>query len=798
MATNPLFLYDWAFEHFTGRTQELLDQGFRMLSLSQYGEGAGVRFAGVFDKRPRPPVRWFFGYTIQDFVAAHSQSVAAGFSPVLISATGGGAHTRLSGVFEQLPAQDATELTVEQNLVQFRTEVNKRAFDGWIAVTATICDDTDHEPRVAAIWRHNNTNVAWNVFAGLSHGDFQAHFDAQWAGWARLAFATGSTRGSLLAIYRDDQIGPIGQGFVARHGLTGEDFNKEHAHWLATGFHVVCLQGYGTGDKRRFAALFVNNETPVQRTVHMTGSPPVPAIDQAVLDFMQASNIRGAALAVVHGARLVLARGYTWAEPDYPTVQPTTCFRLASVSKLVTALGIHQLVAEGAMHLGSSLPSVLSLTNPDGSAPTNTAYLNGTVGGILQYQGRFRRYEGESINVAAAFGTPLPVTHAQIASYMLTQPLLPQPNDRLDDFGYFLAGQIIKRARGASTLMAALAARLLKPLQITRLRPARSLLAAQPADEARYHSRDLSVAQSVMTPARPLVQRGYGDESLEMMETSGGLSGAVTDVARLLAAMNARPYTPLGRSAVESLLRSAAVNNRNGHGFDWLELFDKPSERYRGPKGGLLLTSQSGVWFETNGFSYVIVWNGQHTERNLTLEPTDSPGWYPRFDRVLQAAAAHTWPSTDLFPSFGMPSLPMTQDNFRWCNKCQAMFLGSSGSHCPAGGGHNGTGSGNYSLMRNSPFPYGQPDWRTCTKCQSVFFGPQTLGVCPAGGPHDLSGSHNYTLVHNSPYNEPQSDWRWCNKCQGLFYAGFGLGICPAGGGHNKTGSGNYSVAFVV
>jgi Beta-lactamase len=115
---------------------------------------------------------------------------------------------------------------------------------------------------------------------------------------------------------------------------------------------------------------------------------------------MKGSNIRGAALAIVNGTRLVLARGYTWAEPDYPSVQPTTCFRLASVSKLVAALGIHQLVAEGAMPLGSMLRSVLPLTNPNGSAPTNTAYLNGTVGSILHYSGR----SGYGIGVCPAGG----------------------------------------------------------------------------------------------------------------------------------------------------------------------------------------------------------------------------------------------------------------------------------------------------------------------------------------------------------------------------------------------------------
>src|SRR2546422_2903788 len=148
-------------------------------------------------------------------------------------------------------------------------------------------------------------------------------------------------------------------------------FEKEYALWFDNGFYVVCLQGYGPDDARRFAAIFVNNERQVQRTLRMTGTPAVPSIDQAVTDLMQESNIRGASLAIAQGTRLVYARAYTWAEPDYPTVQPTTCFRLASGSKLVAALGIHQLVAEGVLQLGSQLRTVLPLTNPDNTAPTN-------------------------------------------------------------------------------------------------------------------------------------------------------------------------------------------------------------------------------------------------------------------------------------------------------------------------------------------------------------------------------------------------------------------------------------------
>jgi hypothetical protein len=334
-------------------------------------------------------------------------------------------------------------------------------------------------------------------------------------------------------------------------------------------------------------------------------------------------------------------------------------------------------------------------------------------------------------------------------------------------------------------------------LQIKRIRAGRSLLSAQLPDEARYHSRDLELRQSVMDDARPLVPRDYGDENLETMETSGGLSGAVTDLARILAAMNAKPYTPLGRPVVEQMLKSA--DSVDGHGFDWLEPIDAAKGLYNGPKGGLLQTSQAGIWYSGDGISYVIVWNGRHTGNMLSeLHPDIGPEWYPTFSKVVDAAAKHGWPEIDLFSTeYKMDSFPATQDNWRWCSKCQGLFFaGANLGSCPAGSSHANSGSGNYALMHNSKLAYGQANWRWCNKCQGLFFGGAQQGKCPAGGSHDKSASGNYSLVLDSPYKEHQRNWRWCKKCQGLFFAGQAKGVCPAGGAHDPSSSGNYSLAW--
>jgi rubrerythrin len=91
-----------------------------------------------------------------------------------------------------------------------------------------------------------------------------------------------------------------------------------------------------------------------------------------------------------------------------------------------------------------------------------------------------------------------------------------------------------------------------------------------------------------------------------------------------------------------------------------------------------------------------------------------------------------------------------SQANWRWCRKCQGLaFAGNpSPGACPAGGQHDHSGSGNYHL----PKDYGglllqllhissQENWRWCNKCQGLAFaGNPSPGACPAGGQHDPRG----------------------------------------------------------
>ncbi len=138
------------------------------------------------------------------------------------------------------------------------------------------------------------------------------------------------------------------------------------------------------------------------------------------------------------------------------------------------------------------------------------------------------------------------------------------------------------------------------------------------------------------------------------------------------------------------------------------------------------------------------------------------------------------------------------QSNWRWCHKCQGLFFGGHpGSHCPKGGAHSSTGSGNYRLVKNTPSYPGQDNWRWCHKCQGLYFAGNPGSHCPSGGAHENVGSGNYTLIHQVPLAFGQHGWRWCHKCQGLFFVDNPGSHCPKGSAHSSTGSGEYALLQV-
>lgn len=86
-----------------------------------------------------------------------------------------------------------------------------------------------------------------------------------------------------------------------------------------------------------------------QSSVPITGkaAPGFEEFERAVVAAIQKDHIPGAAIAFVKDGRLVYARGFGWAnEEAKQAIEPTSVFRLASISKSLTGIGILKLIQE--------------------------------------------------------------------------------------------------------------------------------------------------------------------------------------------------------------------------------------------------------------------------------------------------------------------------------------------------------------------------------------------------------------------------------------------------------------------
>jgi CubicO group peptidase (beta-lactamase class C family) len=504
------------------------------------------------------------------------------------------------------------------------------------------------DPGYAGIWPANDRRVVWSAAGILDRGsEYQERYNAQVAGWARPSHVAMSGDERYLSIFRDDQIGP----WVARHGLTSNEYQAEFNRFVGLGYYPIDVQGGGTGNGIRFAVIFAKQESILPRQWTAVGAGTAPAVDDTMRETLEDANVRGASLAVTMNTRLVFARGYTWAEPGYPVVLPTTVFRLASVSKTFAGVAAHQLIAAGRLRLTDTVQGILGLTTPTGAAPPDPGFASITVGDLLIHNSRLQPdYLWSDRATAADFGVPLPISDAQLASHKCAQLLLPAP-EPYNNWGYALLGMVIARVHGAPSFFEAIKTSILDPLGITRIRPATSLAPDSFADEARYHRTSeeqlrLDVGPSVMTADEPLVPSIYGDMHLENGAAGGGLAAAAVDLARFVAAFSVDRRNPmLKRSAILSMLDMAAHSGRPraGHGFDGVTPI---GSSYRCDKGGYIWTSQNVIRFDLDGLGITVNYNAVN----------DAVLFRTQWPKIVAAIEGTAWPArANHFPAYGMP-----------------------------------------------------------------------------------------------------------------------------------------------
>jgi len=380
--------------------------------------------------------------------------------------------------------------------------------------------------------------------------------------------------------------------------------------------------------------------TAQQRVWTETGEPVAgwEFVDDGVQDYLQTWAVPGAVLSLAVQGQLVFSRGYTWDAAEAEVVQPDSLFRIASASKPITSVAIHQLIERGLLSYGTRIVDVLDL-QPQPGRTADPRFDDVTIDHLLYHTGGWDRdqtFDPMFLDglIATSLGVDQPISKHDIATYMTGQPLQFDPGARYvySNYGYCLLGMIIEEITGRD-YSEWVAENVFQPIGVGRPRRGHTAIHERAPGEVRYYGTG-------------------GDDpyrwNIENMDAHGGWIVAAPDYVRFLSALfddfDASPL--LSRQSIENMVRVNEATSEN-YGRGWTVLEENGQMVY-GHQGSLPGTLTQTRWADP-GIAFAAFINTRKNMANLEIEdPTVIPnhdlfGSMGVVDRELGAALAESW-----------------------------------------------------------------------------------------------------------------------------------------------------------
>ena len=385
--------------------------------------------------------------------------------------------------------------------------------------------------------------------------------------------------------------------------------------------------------------------------------PSMASFDSLMRGFIEKHRIPGAALAVLDHGRLVYARGYGYADvATKEQVTPDSLFRIASISKPITAVAIMKLVEEQRLGLDDPVFRTLEFDPyfEEEGAEADERHQLITIRHLLRHRGGWDRNGDSSFDpmfisdqITKALGTSRPATPQMIIRYMSGRALDFAPGQRYaySNYGYCLLGRVIEKITG-KPYEDYVVEHVLAPMGITSMRLGKTLPAGRAKGEVRYY--DPSRRPSVFAPNHgKRVAAPYGAWNLDAMDAHGGWVASVTDLARFARSFMSPTSCPvLEEDTVLTMFSPADSDGANKekvqYGCGWFvrNLGDRGANFWHtgslpGTAALLVLRHDQRAW--------VVVFNSRVSPHANHLAREIDPLLHKAADSV------RNWPAVDLF-----------------------------------------------------------------------------------------------------------------------------------------------------
>lgn len=287
----------------------------------------------------------------------------------------------------------------------------------------------------------------------------------------------------------------------------------------------------------------------VPNNVRLTNSTPevkdFPGAEKTINYFLRKWSIAGASVAVAKDGKLIFAKGFGYADTATMTeTQPYNQFRIASISKLVTAIGIMKLKEEGKLSLNDKVfgPDGI-LNDPYFSEPRDKRVYSITVAHLLSHEAGWTQRYGDQmfmpLVVADNLGVKLPVDTKNIVRFALNKRLqyTPGTGRAYSNLGYSILGLVIEKISGTSYENYCREA-FLEPLGIYDMKIAGNLHTEKAPVEVSYYEPSDVVPKPSIYGTGEMVSPSYGGNDIRALGGAGAWLATAPDLMRLILAVD--------------------------------------------------------------------------------------------------------------------------------------------------------------------------------------------------------------------------------------------------------------------
>lgn len=364
--------------------------------------------------------------------------------------------------------------------------------------------------------------------------------------------------------------------------------------------------------------------------------------DKYIRKFMQKWELKGASFALMKDGKLLYSKGYGFA--DYEKGIETDVrhiFRIASVSKLITATAIMKLEEEGKLHLDDKVFGPSGILNDSiYSHIRDPRTKNITIENLLRHQAGFSTVYGDPmfcpLDIARKMKISAPVGLTSSIRFVLSRRLgyAPGTSTMYSNIGYGILSKVVEKASGTD-YENYVQEYILKPAGCFDMHIGRNLYEHKFEHEVRYYE----TASEEMIPAfdgsGKLVPKYYGGNNIEELSGAGGWVASSTELLRFLSVID-------GDSRIPDILKPETIRRMTAYTvalpIGWMHI------SYRGDwtRTGTLSGTSALMKKQADGYAWVFI--------------TNTSSWkgskFPSYiDRAVSNAlkTVTQWPDRDLF-----------------------------------------------------------------------------------------------------------------------------------------------------